>query len=364
MSMLKDVEVLHCAETIKGGIASYLRYLLPLQVQSFGSGRVILLVPASQVNELFSPSGVVIEVFDDSGSRLFRAIKLSIKALHLVRLRNPKVLHIHSTFAGAGIRPLLALVSCASRIVYCPHGWAWDRSMSKAGIFLIQTVERFLSRYTDQIVCISEHEHRSALAAGLPSKKLVLVRNAIDLTAPATLSVHAAVWPHTARRILFVGRFDEQKGVDVLIAALALLGDDVHAVMAGAAVLLDGAALKIPSNATCVGWLAPGELETLFLQAQILVIPSRWEGFGLVAAEGMRAGLAVIATAVGGLPEVVENNVTGLIIEPNSPVALANAIRSLNTKKSQHMGEMGRKRVHELFSIERLHKELCLVYGS
>jgi glycosyltransferase involved in cell wall biosynthesis len=359
---VKNMRVLHCAETIKGGIASYMRELITLQSADFGAANVAVLLPFSQVPELPVPQGVRVVTFDDSAGRVGNAMRLASVALKLAKSFKPSVVHVHSTFAGATVRPVLAAGCRSARIVYCAHGWAWDRPMSAFGKWLVAAVERVLAIVSDRIVCISDHEWQTANAAGLPAKTLVVVRNAVNAHTATPLPMPINLWPAQTRRLLYVGRLDRQKGVDVLLGALLLLGDQAHAVIAGATVWADGSTLKLPQNATHVGWVTPGQLETLFAQAQILVVPSRWEGFGLVAAEAMRAGVPVVATAVGGLPEVVEHGVTGLIVAPDSPEALADAIRRLTDADLHRMGVAGRKRVTALFTMDRLHQELASVY--
>lgn len=359
---MTSIRVLHCAETIKGGIASYMRELITIQSADFGAANVALLIPFSQVPELPVPKGVRVVTFDDSAGRVANAIRLAVVALSLARSFKPTVVHVHSTFAGATVRPALAAGYRSACMVYCAHGWAWDRQMSAFGKRIVAAVERVLAMISDRIVCISNHEWQTAHAVGMPTKKLVVVRNAVNPHTASPLPMPRNLWPAQARRLLYVGRLDRQKGVDILLEALSMLGDQAHAVIAGASVLADGSTLQLPANATHVGWVTPGQLETLFEQAQILVVPSRWEGFGLVAAEAMRAGVPVVATAVGGLPEVVEHGVTGLVVAPDSPVALATAIRGLTDADLHRMGVAGRERVTALFSMDRLHHELKSIY--
>ena len=364
------VRVLHCAETIKGGVATYLRELLPLQCAEFGAANVVVLIPASHAGELPVPAGVRVVLFkaDQKGgmrSRVGGALALARHAVKLAREFKPTVVHVHSTFAGATVRPVLWLGYRQARVVYCPHGWSWDRPMGPVARFLSSVTERALAALSDQIVCISGHEVRTAEQRGLPAHKLVRVSNAVNTQPPEPRPlVKPVAWPSGTRRVLFVGRFDHQKGVDVLWRALEMLGPSTHAVVAGAAVLSGDEALKLPGNTTLVGWVGPGELETLFSQAEVLVVPSRWEGFGLVAAEAMRSGLPVIASAVGGLTEVVEHGVTGLLVQPGSPQALAEAIRSLTPSDLARMGRLGRERVQTHFTMPRLHRDLCAVYQT
>jgi glycosyltransferase involved in cell wall biosynthesis len=81
----------------------------------------------------------------------------------------------------------------------------------------------------------------------------------------------------------------------------------------------------------------------------------------LTAVEAMRAGLPVIASRVGGLVEVVEHGVTGLLVEPGSR-ALVDAIRSVGTESLRSMGEAGRQRFAEHFTLDRMHAQLTALY--
>jgi glycosyltransferase involved in cell wall biosynthesis len=94
----------------------------------------------------------------------------------------------------------------------------------------------------------------------------------------------------------------------------------------------------------------------------VLVVPSRWEGFGLIAAEAMRVGLPVIATNVGGLPEVVEHDVTGLIVEPESAGALVEALRVMRNGRGATFGNAGRERFLAHFTLDRVHAEVSGLY--
>lgn len=358
---MSNIKVLHCAETIKGGIATYLRDLLPLQRQSWGPGAVVVLIPASQRAELIAPDGVQVECYDDQGSRPLNALRLALRVWSLYRSLRPQVIHLHSTFAGAMARPLLWLGRCRAKVVYCAHGWAWDRPMSPLKTSLVQWFERLQAYLCDAIVCISEHERRTALLAGLPAARLHVVTNAVAAVAPVAEPI-AVDWPPGKLRLLFVGRFDRQKGIDLLYQALPQLGDEVHALLAGGAVLADSDLPPPPANATELGWLTPGQLQTLFAEADLLVVPSRWEGFGLIATEAMRASLAVVACRVGGLGEIVVDGQTGVLIEPGDAVALATAVRRYNREQWQQMGRAGRQRFEQHFVMERLHRQLADCY--
>lgn len=357
-----SMRVLHCAETIKGGIATYLRELIPLQREALGVDAVVAVIPESHKDELLVPDGVRVVLFDDSGSRVRNALMLAVAVAREMRASRLRVVHVHSTFAGVTVRPLLALLGRDIQVVYCPHGWAFDRCMPAIGKAMVRLVERMLLTMTDAVICISDHERRVAIANGLRSEKLQVVLNGVTRQRPVK-AAKAPEWPAGRKRLLFVGRFDHQKGVDVMAAAMTSLANEAHAVFVGGSVLDDGGELSFPDCVTRAGWLTPQELETFFCSADVLVVPSRWEGFGLIAAEAMRAGLAVIASRVGGLPEVVKDGVTGVLVEPESPEAIVLAVRSLDRATLRRMGQAGRQRFLDLFSMERVSRQLWAVYG-
>ena len=367
MTLPPSFRVVHAAENIKGGVGTYLRDLVVAQRASFGDGSVVVVVPRSQSDILGSPAGVEIVTFDDAGPRWRSTLRLAA-CMHAVMARvEASVVHLHSTFAGLALRPLLRWTSMSRGtrpvVIYCAHGWSFDREASLASRDLAMTLERALAPACDAIVCISGHEMRLARRAGIPARRLAHIANGIPLEPPAAATTtRRPVWPSDKRRVLFVGRFDRQKGLDLLLQALHELRDCAFACLVGSAVLGDGALLQLPSNAQATGWLAGPELGAYYETADVLVAPSRWEGFGLTAVEAMRAGLPVIATRVGGLAEVVKHGVTGLLVEPNSSAALVEAIRGATAESLRSMGEAGRRRFVEHFTFDRVHAQLTALY--
>jgi glycosyltransferase involved in cell wall biosynthesis len=358
-------KVIHAAENIKGGVGTYLRDLLQLQAEALGAGRVAAIVPASQSGILNSPPGVEIVEFDDSGTRLANTVRLARSVVRLAAARNPQIAHLHSTYAGAALRPLLKLNRAATKVIYCPHGWAFDRDSAPRMRRAVMRMERTLALLCDAVVCVSDYEMRAAVRCGLPRNRLVLICNGVPREAPVTgHHLDAVQWPPGMRRILFVGRFDRQKGVDVLLEAMGHLRNEAFAYLAGAAVLGDSAASQLPDNVRTTGWLSPARLESYYRTADVLVIPSRWEAFGLIAAEGMRAGLPIVATRVGALPELVDDGVTGVIVPPNDSRELAAAIRGLTDSQIATMGSAGREVFLHRFTMDRVHRQLLELYQT
>ena len=157
-------------------------------------------------------------------------------------------------------------------------------------------------------------------------------------------------------RLLFVGRIERRKGLDLLLRALAPLWPrfrGLHLDVVGAPVpeeagytaeieeLVD--ALKSRGHAhqvTLHGFVDEAALQERYAACDVLVAPSRFESFGLIAIEAMRLGKPVVAAGVGGLSEIVEHGVSGLLVPPDSVEGLRQALRSLlaDATKRQRMG--------------------------
>ena len=359
----QEIDLLHCAETIKGGIATYLRDLLVCQARDMDPRRIAVVIPRSQVDDLPVPAGVRVYAFNDNAGRATNAFRLGFQVARLVRQNRVNITHAHSTFAGATVRPLLALSSQPQRVIYCPHGWAWDRQTSVLAKKATQWVERALSRLCAKVICISEHELKAGLDAGVPAGRLQLIVNGVLSGAPSS-GGRAPEWPAGKKRLLFVGRFDRQKGVDLFCAALEQLGDEAFGMLAGGAVLEDADQISPPSNVKLLGWIDTPRLQSLLETADVLVVPSRWEGFGLIAAEAMRAGLPVIAARVGGLPEIVADEETGLLFEPGDVNGIVAAVRRYSREEWQQKGRAGKARFEKLFTMERVHRQLIDLYAN
>jgi len=356
------MKIVHAAENIKGGVGAYLRDLVVMQREGFGSGVVTVLVPESQRAMVGSPEGVQIVTFDDSGARSINACRLAWRMRQVVGRVQPDVVHLHSTFAGAALRPLMRLFARGATVIYCAHGWAFDRDSSLVSRLGAMLLERVFSRWCDAVVCISEYEMRAARRIGIRAGKLHLISNGIPRDAPPMSD--RVKWPDDRRRVLFVGRFDRQKGTDVLLAALAALQDSVFCYLVGDTVLGDAALTSLPPNAQTTGWLSPAQIEAFYRSADVVVVPSRWEGFGLIAVEAMRAELPVIASRVGGLPEIVVDGETGLLIPPADQGALVRALRDLGGEKLATMGRAGRQRFLRHFTLDRVHRQIADLYES
>lgn len=174
------------------------------------------------------------------------------------------------------------------------------------------------------------------------------------------------------RRFLAVGRLERQKGFDVLVDAVAraratgadlvldICGHGTQRTMLEAAIERKG----VSEHVRLLG--QRDDAQELMLRADALVHPARWEGFGLVLLEAMRAGLPVVATRVGAIPEVVADGESGLLVEADDAAALAVAMTRVATDDAllARLGRAGNERLRAVFPPTATARQTREVYDE
>ncbi|MBY9027893.1 glycosyltransferase, partial [Pseudomonas fluorescens] len=141
-----------------GGIATYLNELHPHQSASFGRGNVNYVVPSDHRDDLVNIEDDAVTTFPRDGRNAIGLFRMLFATMRAVRQLRPDIIHLHSSFAGLVVRPVLWLTYRRSRIVYCPHGWAFGRETGRLSREVTKFTELVLSKLTHRIVCISESE--------------------------------------------------------------------------------------------------------------------------------------------------------------------------------------------------------------
>ncbi|MBR0969953.1 MULTISPECIES: glycosyltransferase [Bradyrhizobium] len=356
------LKIIHVAETIRGGIATYFTELHALQCQTFGKENVCYIVPSDHRADLIGIANSNIVAFDRSGRNLPSLMRLALETMRQVQVAKPDIVHVHSTLAGLIVRTAFVFMRNRPAIVYCSHGWAFSRETSRFSNAVAKVAERLLAKVTDKIICISQNEYSAARDAGIPEKKLSLVLSGMRNERP-NFSRDDASWNTSKLKVLFIGRLDRQKGYDFLIEAARQLETSIDVRMIGSAVVNEEGDHTMPSNVTLLGWLARTDIEAQLDLTDIAVIPSRWEAFGFVALEAMRAHKPILAFRAGALPEIIEDGLTGLICDPAGTQALVAGLRRASQVNLRALGEAGYDRFVSMFRIERTHQELLKVYA-
>ena len=225
---------------------------------------------------------------------------------------------------------------------------------------------RALLRTVHAVICCSHQLGlRVCAELGMPTR-LAVVHNGADLEAMRSQPSHLP--PRTGRSLLSMGKFTKIKGQDVLVQAFVMIAPefpDLCLVFVGAS----GAELAhlqamcaeagLASRVAFFSDIPHEQVADYFRQASIFVMPSRREAFGMVLLEAGCFALPVIASRVGGMPEVIEDGVTGLLVTPDQPLELAQALRYLlkNPDQGRTLGQQLQQRVACDFTWKHAHDE-------
>jgi glycosyltransferase involved in cell wall biosynthesis len=237
------------------------------------------------------------------------------------------------------------------------------------------TVEKVTSFMVDHYITVSESVKAYLVqTASIPDNKITAIYNGVALNDHCGAShedQHPPCGLKAHDRFLFtVGRLHQQKGYDCLIQAFAQVRKECPALQ----LLIVGEgeeennlknlakSLDLTDQVIFAGLRL--DSDTIFPFAELFILPSLWEGMPNAVLEAMAAGKPVVATKVGGVPELVLHGETGLLVPPGDPDALAQAILDLCTDpvKAHAMGAAGRLRVQEHFRIASMIKKTDGLY--
>lgn len=313
-SSLAGVKVLHICETAKGGIATYFNVLFHIGKRD--GIRNVFLTPSRHSEYL--DDGMDQVTYSASERGILPTLRLIWSTLRTAWSLRPDIIFAHSTFTLPVLAALRA-VGLKSKVIYCPHGWAAEQyELGSLRYRIAVMIESHLPGLADSIICISPSEMAFAEANGYKGNFIVIDNCVMDAKASARSDVFGPL-DDPKIHLLFVGRFDLQKGVDILQEAFGALlkeRDDVVLHLVGGAVVNgveDDRVLPESENVKRHGWIANDEIDSYFRSADAVIVPSRWEAFGLVVAEAFRNGTPALVSDRGALPDLVEEGTSGRV---------------------------------------------------
>lgn len=296
--------------------------------------------------------------------------------VELVRLfRRERFELVHTHTSKAGILGRMAAALCGVPIViHTPHGHVFHSYFNPWKTKAFELVERWVGPLADAMVFLTRRELHEHLCVKVVSQSQgYVIPSGVDLSSFLPLRSSAPGFV-----VGYVGRLASVKGPVELVEAFA-----IHAkTHPGSQLLLVGdgperslvedsiAQLQIGCQVRLVGW--QNRIESFLESMSVLVVPSLNEGMGRVVVEAMAAGLPVIATAVGGLLDLVEPGVTGFHVGVGDRSAMAEALDRLAEQPElrSRLGECGRQRAQEyseqvmLDRLDRLYERLARVKGA
>jgi glycosyltransferase involved in cell wall biosynthesis len=318
--------------------------------KSFLDSYLFARAAAAEVHKIMRQNGLDVIESPEHGAAGFALAMNGARRPHVVRLHTP--LFLANEAAGRRL-------SAGGRVVH-----AMER-----------TTTRRAALVTSPSLALGQ---AIAPRFGIDAARIRVVPNSIDTEAfqPATESV-----PH-APTVLYVGKILVWKGVFILTEAIPRIINripDARVVFVGSdhpagnglgstkqEMLAQFQHAGVASRVTILDRVERSELIALYHQADVSVVPSLWEGFGYTCLEAMSCGLAVVATAVGGLSEIIDQGRDGVLVPPSDPVKLADAIVELlvHAERRRALGQAARGKALRVYSVERVMQQTVAAYDE
>ncbi|BDH09980.1 glycosyltransferase family 4 protein [Streptomyces hygroscopicus] len=333
--------VLHVSQPVDGGVARVVTDLVRAQVAA-GLRAVVAAPSGGELHRDAAAAGAEVVPWPARRSLGPALAGETARLARLVRRTGPHLIHTHSAKAG-----LAARLAVRGRVptVHQPHAWPFEAAGGTAGRLALDW-ERYAARWADRVLCASEAERLRGAEAGVPARWAV-IRNGVDLDrcAPAYRddAVRRALrrdlpalgdLPPDGPLVVCVGRLCPQKGQLSLLRAWPAVGaalPDARLVLVG-----DGPDRELLHAAAPPGVRFAGRARSAvpwYRAADLVVLPSRWEGMALAPLEAMACGRPVVVTDVGGARESLPPGAAPhCLVPPTDPAALAQAVLGLLTR--------------------------------
>lgn len=300
----------------------------------------------------------------------FDEIKSFIDIFRALRRERPDVFHINSSKMG-GLGTFAGRLVGIRKIIFTAHGWAFNENRHWAQKILIEELAWLTILFSHHTICVSERVKFDVDAKPFVKKKLSVVHNGIeDFALFSSTEARRELLPDISSDHLIVGTLSElhhTKGLDVALRAINKLSANIHFAITGAGdrekdLRLLAKTLGITERIHFLGFV---DNARSYLKAfDVFTLTSRTEGLPYVLLEAGIASLPVVATRVGGIPEVIKDEDTGLLVESERPQDLTNALKKLLDDRNlrESLGKNLHEFVTESFSKEKMVKETFSLY--
>jgi glycosyltransferase involved in cell wall biosynthesis len=284
--------------------------------------------------------------------------------------QRPAVVHVHAASHASFLRKSVVLLiarMAGCKTIFHLHGGGFRRfATQESGPLKRRWIRHTLERSS---VVITLSESWAQFVHGFaPRAKVAVVPNSVPLPPLPPIAPAASM---QAQRILYLGRLEAAKGVFELLAAASRLAPRFPAlrlVFGGegdcAALRRRAAELGLAERIELLGWLGPRERDAELARAEVFCLPSHAEGLPMAMLEAMAASKAVVATAVGGIPEALHDGDTGLLVPPRDEEALARALARLmgDTALRDRLAARARTSIEQHYSTEVVCGQLSAIY--
>lgn len=362
--MNKKISILHFSQ-VNGGVERYLKLFLQFSNKEKFNNSII----SPQRDNYATHSELVnnfYEVDIDQSFSLAKLVKNILNIRQIILREKPDVLYLHSTFAGVIGR--VAALGCKCKVVYNPHGWSFKMNVSLAKRLFYKLIETVLSFFTDKYILISQSEYDLAKQVCFNKENLTLIYNGIETSLPETKVLDIPI--NGRYTIGMVGRISEQKDPLFFIEfakKIHQLKEDTFFILVGDGELRAEIENRIKEyglqdNFMITGWVTnPQDYLAVFDQA---VLFSKWEGLCLSVAEYMKFRKPILVTDIGGINDLIQDNMTGLLVEVGdleSAVKKSLILRE-DLSLSQRLGNSAYQKLLANFSVKKQMSEIELMF--
>ncbi|QNE38268.1 glycosyltransferase family 4 protein [Hymenobacter sp. NBH84] len=289
----------------------------------------------------------------------------------LLKQERIDIVHAHGTRAGSNT--FWAAKRLGLPIIYTVHGWSFHVDQQPLVLRIRQLGEKLLLKQASVTVCVSESNYQDGLAFS-DMRRAVVIKNGVDLTkydpARSFTDIRAELGLPANRVLIgYIARITVQKDPFTLLRAIALLPADIPATfllvgdgdLKAAAVQL---AQELQLGSRVVFLAARQDIPDFLRALDIYCLPSLWEGLSLGLLEAMAMGKAVVATAIDGTREVIQDTINGLLIPARSPEKLAEALTKLIGDETlrRELGREARQTVQMEFNAVTMTRQVEQLY--
>lgn len=335
---MKKKKIVHIAQSA-GGVAEYLYlFLSNFNDENYENVLIVSQDYEEQIEKFKKYTSKIHIVPMVRDIKLKNDIKSTFAIKKILKEEKPDIVYLHSSKAGA-IGRLALFFSRKTKILYNAHGWYFNATIGSKKKKIFALIEKILALRTDRIINISKSEYNSAIEYKVaPEKKMCVIENGIDF---AKFKDSEKYRDNTRNKynikedelvIGVVGRLSEQKDPMTMIKAF----EQVHKENKKAKLMYVGSGeleedvLKyakehsILENVIITGWIK--DVEKYIPAFDIAVLPSKWEGFGLVLIEYMACNKPIVGSNLGGIADIIKDNENGLLFEVENYKELAEKI--------------------------------------
>ena len=298
--------------------------------------------------------------------------------IKLIKQYQPSIIHLNSSKVSIlGSLAALCVKRYTLRVIYTVHGWVFNEPLPSLLKQFYLHAEKFTARFKHKIICVSEYDKKTALKYKIaPVEKLITIHNGLSPVSFYSEEEARQKIPLSplAKEVLLIGSIGnlyKTKGFEYLIKAADVI---INQKKLQAKFLVIGEGNERKSLEALIkkynlenNFILAGRIDQaakLLPAFDIHACSSVKEGFPYSILEAMQAGLPIVATNVGGIPEMIENNKTGLLAEPANPNNLAEKIIILinNKKKAEELGRSAKTRTASEFGLNKMVEETRKVY--